>query len=146
MDLPQIMLSQIAIGIGCRNNVSAQSIAALAREMLRETPAFRRAKLFTIGRKADEPGLREAAARLGFELVFLNEAEFLARQDEFVARGATPSATTQELTGFASVAEAAALMGGGEGSRLILRRRAADGVTCAIAAPASECGLSEYDL
>jgi cobalt-precorrin 5A hydrolase len=141
MDLCETMLSQIAIGVGCRKNVLAESVAALAREMLRDAPAFLRATMFTIARKADEPGLRRAAASLGFELVFLNEAEFSARQNEFVSRGATPSATALDLTGFASVAEAAALMGGGDNARLILRRRAADGVTCAIAAPASECEI-----
>ncbi len=139
MDLRKKMLSEIAIGIGCRKNVRAESVTALAREMLRAAPPFSRAKIFTIARKAGEPGLREAAASLGLDLVFLNDADFLARQHEFVSRGAAPSETVQELTSFASVAEAAALRGGGRNSRLILRRRAVDGVTCAIAAPASEC-------
>ena len=128
------MLSEIAIGIGCRKGVSADSVAALAREILRDTPPFFRAKIFTIGRKADEPGLHEAAASLGFPLVFLHEAEFLARQGEFLSRGAAASPRVEALTGFASIAEAAALMGGGPQARLILRRRAADGVTVAIAA------------
>jgi cobalt-precorrin 5A hydrolase len=128
------MLSEIAIGIGCRKGVSAESIAALAREMLADAPPFSRAKIFTIGRKADETGLKEAAASLGFALVFLHEAEFLARQGEFLSRGASASTPVEALTGFASVAEAAALMGGGPQARLILRRRAAHGVTAAIAA------------
>ena len=128
------MLSDIAIGIGCRKGASADSIAALARELLRDAPPFSRARIYTIGRKADEAGLHEAAAFLGFPLVFLHEAEFLARQGEFLSRGAAASPRAEALTGFASVAEAAALMGGGPQARLILRRRAAHGVTVAIAA------------
>jgi cobalt-precorrin 5A hydrolase len=134
MDLRQTMLSEIAIGIGCRRGASAASIAALARDILRDAPPFSRGKIYTIGRKAEEPGLHKAAASLGLPLVFLPEAEFLARQGEFLSRGAAASARAEALTGFASVAEAAALMGGGPQARLILRRRAAHGVTVAIAA------------
>ncbi len=128
------MLREIAIGLGCRSGVSEGSVVALVRETLHEAPPFARAKIFTLSRKADEPGLRGAASSLGFDLMFLDEAEFFARQGEFASRGATGSAKTQELTGFASVAEAAALMGAGPSARLIVSRRAADGVTCAIAA------------
>ncbi len=135
------MLSEIAIGVGCRKDAKAESIALLAREILRDAPPFARARLFTIFRKAGEQGVRDAAETLGYDLVFLDEAEFLARQDEFVARGAAISEKTRALTGFASVAEAAALMGGGPSSRLILRRRSADGVTCAVAAIPSESNL-----
>jgi cobalt-precorrin 5A hydrolase len=132
------MLSAIFIGIGCKCGVGADAVAALARATLLDAPPFLRAVLFTPARKADEPGLRAAAAALGLALVFLDDAELLARQDEFAARGAAPSPVAREKTGFASVAEAAALMGGGPGARLILPRRAADGVTCAVAAQASE--------
>lgn len=128
------MLREIAIGIGCRSGVSAESIICLTLEVLRDAQPFAQAKIFTLSRKAEEPGLRAAASSMGFDLVFLDEAEFLIRQSEFASRGATRSAKTQELTGFSSVAEAAALMGAGPSARLIVSRRAADGVTCAIAA------------
>lgn len=139
MDLRQKMLSEIAIGVGCRKGVTADAVASLTREALRDAPPFARARIFTIARKADELGLREAAGRLGLELVFLGEAEFLSRQNEFLSRGASRSEDARRLTGFASVAEAAALMGGGPSSRLILRRRVRDGVTCAVAALSNEC-------
>jgi cobalt-precorrin 5A hydrolase len=138
MDLFETMLSAISIGIGCKSGVGAEAVAALTRSTLLEAPPFARAVLFTPARKAGEPGLRAAASTLGFALVFLDDAEFLARQDEFSARGAAPSAVAREKTGFASVAEAAALMGGGPDARIIVPRRAADGVTCAVAAKASE--------
>jgi cobalt-precorrin 5A hydrolase len=138
MDLHKTMLSEIAIGMGCRKGATGEAIAALARKMLRESPPFGRATLFSIARKSEEVGLREAAKSLGLDLVFLDDAEFLARQAEFSARGAVPSEKVREKTCFASVAEAAALMGAGPASRLILRRRTADGVTCAVAAIPSE--------
>jgi cobalt-precorrin 5A hydrolase len=136
MDFRKAMLSPVAIGIGCRKGATAQAIAGLVQEMLGDAPPFSGATLFSIARKSEEAGLRDAAKALGLDLVFLDDAEFLARQGEFSARGAAASTKSLETTGFASVAEAAALMGGGPTARLILRRRAAHGVTCALAAPA----------
>jgi cobalamin biosynthesis protein CbiG len=134
MDLPEAMLSEIAIGFGCRKGASAASIAELLREVLRDAPAHRRAQIFTLARKAREGGLRESAAWLGLAIVALDEAEFSARQGEFLLRGATASPKVMEKTGFASVAEAAALMGGGPNAQLIVPRRAKNGATCAVAA------------
>ena len=128
----------IAIGLGCSSRATAEEIRALVRDMLAAAPACAEATLFTLARKADHAALRAAAAQLGMAIIFLDEAEFAARQPEFFARGAAPSPTACEKTGFASVAEAAALMGGGSGARLIAPRRATKNVTCALAAPADE--------
>ncbi len=132
------MLREIAIGFGCRKGASTAAIAALLQEVLRVAPPHAQAKIFTLARKAEEEGLRAAAASLGLQIVALDETEFAARQDEFCARGATPSEKVREKTGFASVAEAAALMGAGPSARLIVPRRARDGATCAAAAVLSE--------
>jgi len=138
MELGQAVLSEIAIGIGCSSSATADDIQALAEDMLRAAPPHRRAKIFTLARKAEYAPLHEAAARLGCEIIFLGEAELSRRQPEFASRGAEPSATACKKTGFASVAEAAALMGAGPGAVLIAARRAARNVTCALAAPAHE--------
>jgi cobalamin biosynthesis protein CbiG len=135
------MLSAIAIGIGAATSARAEDIFALARAMLEEAPPHAQAKIFTLARKAETSALREAAARLGMEVVALDEAEFSARQNEFLARGATASALAHAKTGFASVAEAAALMGGGPSAVLIAPRRAQNNVTCALAAPADELNI-----
>jgi cobalamin biosynthesis protein CbiG len=135
------MLSALAIGIGAASSARAEDIFALARAMLETAPPHARSKIFTLARKAETSALRDAAARLGVDVVFLDEAEFSARQSEFLARGATASALVQEKTGFASVAEAAALMGGGTTAVLIAPRRAQNNVTCALAAPADELNL-----
>jgi cobalamin biosynthesis protein CbiG len=135
------MLSAVAIGIGAASSAGAEDIFDLAQAMLAAAPPYAGAKIFTLARKARTPALRDAAARLGVEVVSLDEAEFSARQEEFLARGATASALAQEKTGFASVAEAAALMGGGLNAVLIAPRRAQNNVTCALAAPADELNL-----
>ena len=132
------MLSEIAIGLGCRQGVAAGPVETLVRQVLAEAPLYRRAALFTIARRAGEPGLRQAAAELGLELTFLDEAEFLRRQQEFLTRGATPSARARALAGLSSVAEGAALMGGGLQAQLLVPRRAVSSVTCAIAADPSK--------
>jgi cobalamin biosynthesis protein CbiG len=135
------MARMIAIGLGCSSRASADEIDALVRDALDAAPAYAKATIFTLARKADHAALREAAARLGVEIAFLDEQEFAARQPEFLARGATPSSVALEKAGFASVAEAAALMGGGPGAKLIAPRRATKNVTCALAAPADELNL-----
>jgi cobalamin biosynthesis protein CbiG len=132
------MVSEIAIGVGCSSRALAEDIHALAQDMLRAAPPYRQATIFTLARKAYDEALRKAAASLGCEIAFLDEAELLARQPEFLSRGAVRSAVAGEKTGFASVAEAAALMGGGPRAVLIAPRRAARNVTCALAAPADE--------
>jgi cobalt-precorrin 5A hydrolase len=84
------------------------------------------------GAAAGEAGascLIEAARRLGVELVGLPAA---ALRDQS-ARVVTPSPGSERRFGVPSVAEAAALAGAGAGARLLARRIAARGATCAIA-------------
>lgn len=132
------MLSRIAIGLGFTSSARAQDIQALVRAMLDAAPPHAQAKIFTLARKAQSAALCEAVASLGMEVEALDDAEFAARQSEFLARGAKASEKVREKTGLASVAEAAALMGGGPRATLLAPRRAARNVTCALAAPADE--------
>ena len=132
------MLSAIAIGIGWRRarkpTTFSRSLARCwtPRRLMRKRHCFRsRARRKTL-RCARRPPV------FGCDIVFLDESEFSARQPEFLARGAKASVVAKEKTGFASVAEAAALMGGGPNAILIAPRRAKNNVTCALAAPADE--------
>ncbi|MBU3887418.1 cobalamin biosynthesis protein [Methylosinus sp. KRF6] len=90
--------------------------------------------LFTIESKRGEIGLHDAARLLNLPLVFLPLDALLARKDELLTR----SLRVEALTGVGSVAEAAALVGAGAGSRLFGPRLASAGVTCAIARNALE--------
>ena len=114
----------IVAGIGCRRGCPAEDIVALVRlagsrsrpAQALAAPAFRR----------DEPGLLEAAARLALRLDFVDEATLAAAQPFCPTR--SPAAL--RATGFASIAEAAAL---GPGGTLLLTRIAGGAATCAVA-------------
>jgi len=84
--------------------------------------------------KRGEPGLRAAAETLGLDLVFLPREALAA----VAARLLTRSAAAQRQFGLDSVAEAAALAGGGPNARLLAPRLAAGGATCAIAVDRGE--------
>lgn len=125
------MIDRVAVGLGCRTGASGSSIAALVRAALARLPSQPRAvTLFVTDRKAREPGLREAAQDLGYELVVLPEASLAA----VGGRLATHSPRVSALTGVGSVAEAAALVGGGPDFGIVVPRLACGGVACAVAA------------
>ncbi len=124
------MSARIAIGVGCRLGSTADAIEALVRQAVAQASDAERLGLFSICDKRGEPGLIEAASRLGLALFWLSH-DVLRDQDPFVR---TRSARVQARFGVRSVAEASALAGAGAGSALIVPRIAARGVTCAIAA------------
>ena len=110
----------IVAGIGCRRTCPAAAIVALVEQAgpvdILAAPAW----------KQDEPGLLEAARLLGLPLRFVGEQALSAVQGECLTR----SAVVSRAVGMASVAEAAALAGGGT----LLRPRFGDGwATCAVA-------------
>jgi cobalt-precorrin 5A hydrolase len=136
------MRPRFAIGIGCRKGCSGEDIASLVRRALALAPASemavgsmqaaRESVIFTSEAKGEEEGLAEAAATLRMKLVLLPHAALEAA----APRCATRSARVQELIGLPSLAEAAALAGAGEGSRLVLERISKGGASCALAMPA----------
>lgn len=119
-----------AIGLGARRGVAAQDIVDLVRRVA-ETHKIdlRHARLCTLESKAEEAGLHEAARQLGVELVFLPLAALRARR----GAAATHSPRVQAMFGVGSVAEAAALVGAGPGSRLVAPRVTTPVVACALA-------------
>ncbi len=94
------------------------------------TSIYECVKIFTIADKRHEPGLAEAAHRLGLDLAFVPREAL--REQAAKIRTASPKA--EALFGVPSVAEAAALAGAGPGSSLIVPRIANAVATCAIAA------------
>ena len=124
------MGSMISIGIGCRKSCAGEAIVALVTRALADCPEHGGIwGLFSLADKRDEPGLNAAAQTLGFDLVFLTREALAAATPRLLTR----SAAAQSRFGLASVAEAAALAGGGPEARLMAPRRAAGGATCAIA-------------
>jgi cobalt-precorrin 5A hydrolase len=113
----------IVAGIGCRRGCPADEIlAVLARA---EAMSRRVDALAAPAFKRGEAGLREAAARRGVPLLFVADEVLAAAQ----ARCPTVSETAFRATGFASVAEAAAI--GAQGLLLLPRVNGAR-ATCAI--------------
>ncbi len=110
----------IVAGIGCRRCCPASDIIALVHQAggadALAAPAW----------KQDEPGLLEAADRLGLPLSFVDDAALAAVQ----AQCPTQSAVVARAVGVASVAEAAALAGGGA---LVLARISGGMATLALA-------------
>lgn len=123
--------SSLVVGIGAGKGVPAEEVRGLIEDALRDTglsPASV-AALATVDAKAGEPGIVEAAARLGVPVVTYT-ADELARVDV-----PNPSDAPLAATGTPSVAEAAALSGGGE--LLVPKRKStpegrASMATCAV--------------
>jgi cobalt-precorrin 5A hydrolase len=119
----------VAIGVGCRKGASADAVVRLVQQALRQVSADAVPRLFTVLDKQNETGLHEAAARLRLEITYLSRQ---ALQNE-APRIRTASPVARARFGIPSVAEAAALAGGGPDVVLIVPRLAECGVTCAVA-------------
>lgn len=127
--------TSLVVGVGARRGVPAEEVLALVGAVLREAglPCDGVVELATVESRAGEPGLVEAAARLGVPLRGRPAAE--------LARVAVPhpSEAVRAAAGTPSVAEAAALAGGGV--LLVPKRKQDPGrepgagarVTCAVA-------------
>jgi cobalt-precorrin 5A hydrolase len=121
----------IVAGVGCRKGASADDIGAVIGAALARA-GFATEALGLIAApelKRGEQGVAAAAAALGVPLVLIAEADLRAAG----ARADTRSERVLALTGIPSVAEAAALAGGGLSARLILPRIAVGSATCALA-------------
>jgi cobalt-precorrin 5A hydrolase/precorrin-3B C17-methyltransferase len=122
----------LVVGVGASKDAPAEEVLALVEDTLREAglAAASLAELATVDAKAEEPGIVAAARRLGVPLVTYGAGE-LARVEV-----PNPSDAPLDAVGTPSVAEAAALLGGGE--LLVPKRksRRADGrpamATCAV--------------
>ncbi|KES04493.1 Precorrin methylase [Streptomyces toyocaensis] len=119
----------LVVGVGASKGAPVDEVLGLVEGALREAglSAASLAGLATVDAKADEPGVVEAARRLGVPLVTYG-AEELARVEV-----PNPSDAPLAAVGTPSVAEAAALVGGGE--LLVPKRKSAARpamATCAV--------------
>ncbi|UQX04910.1 Rv2231c family pyridoxal phosphate-dependent protein CobC [Streptomyces sp. RerS4] len=126
-------MTRLVVGVGGRAGVSVAEVCALVEETLRGAGLSAEAvtALATVAAKTREPGLAGAAKRFGVPLVGY-PAEELAG-----IRVPHPSGVVRDAAGTASVAEAAALAGGGE---LLVPKRRSVAATCAVAS------APEHDL
>jgi cobalt-precorrin 5A hydrolase len=131
MDLGEVM---IVAGIGCRKGATAEEVDAAIEVALQETGQSRGAltSLATSDGKGSEPGLVDAAAANGLELVLIRPAALQAAGP----RTKSFSPRVKEMFGVPSVAEAAALAAAGPDAALLAPRTIVGPVTCAIAVTA----------
>ncbi|MEF2230008.1 MAG: cobalamin biosynthesis protein [Pseudodesulfovibrio sp.] len=118
----------LMLGVGCRRDTGADEIFGHIKGVLRER-GFSLQAVGGLGSaevKADEPGLLEAAARLGVTPVFFGRGRLGP------VAVPNPSETVRRRMGVGSVAEAAALLlaGGGE---LLVEKTKSETVTLAVA-------------
>lgn len=119
-----------AIGIGCRAGRPAEAVlAVIAQAIAGLSPGRSPLMICTSAAKLSEPGIVQAARRLGLPLQGF-PPDVLAAQR---ARLMTLSARVEAVTGLPGIAEAAALAAVGPLGTLILPRFSLDGVTGAVA-------------
>lgn len=122
--------AMLACGIGCRRGASVADVeAAIDAARAASQCADEIAIVATETSKLDEPGLREAARRLGVPLVGY-DVDALDSQAGSVL---TISAAAQRHKGVSSLAEATALLAAGANARLLGPRAAVQTATCALA-------------
>ena len=126
-------MTRAALGIGFSSTAGAEAMISAMRQAL-DRAGVGEATLHASERKSRSDSLRRAAASLGMILVFHDEAALRQRASDV----ASHSARVEALAGVGSLAEAAALVGAGAGSRLILPKFSADGVSCAVAVGAED--------
>ncbi|MFF3905525.1 precorrin-3B C(17)-methyltransferase [Streptomyces sp. NPDC001848] len=115
----------LVVGVGASRGAPVEEVLGLVEGALRDAGLCVKslAELTTVDAKAEEPGIVEAARRLGVPLVTY-AAEELAKVDV-----PNPSEAPLAAVGTPSVAEAAALVRGGE---LLVPKRKSAMVTCAV--------------
>lgn len=133
----------LVVGVGASRGAPVDEVLGLIQETLREAGLSPRsvAELATVDAKSKEPGILGAAERLGVPVVTYSAEELAAVEVP------NPSAAPLAAVGTPSVAEAAALLGGGE---LLVPKRKSDAspamATCAVVRRAGRGRLAVVGL
>lgn len=122
----------IVAGVGCRRDAPTADIEAAIDAALSRAGIAPDALglIATAAAKRGENGINAAAAKLGVSVMLVKQADLEAAGHRTVTR----SSRVVALMGVPSVAEAAALAGGGPQARLLGPRIAVGAATCALAA------------
>ncbi|KND24204.1 precorrin-3B C(17)-methyltransferase [Streptomyces acidiscabies] len=119
----------LVVGVGASKGAPVDEVLSVIEDALRDAGLSARsvAQLATVDAKSEEPGILEAAARLGVPVVTYSAEELAGVEVP------NPSDAPLAAVGTPSVAEAAALVGGGE---LLVPKRKSAGfpamATCAV--------------
>jgi len=122
----------VCAGVGCKRGTVAEAIREAIAEGLNRAGLHPRSLgvLATVGAKAEEAGLLEAAAALGVPLRVATAGQLQA----VVGSEQLPESDfVREQVGVGAVAEPAALWAADEGGRMLMSKMAGNGVTVALA-------------
>lgn len=130
----------VVLGIGCRRGTPERAISDEVQEALAESGIFQEAvcRVATIDLKAHEAGLLEFAARRGLEVRTYPAEELQSVKGTF-----SSSEFVKKTTGTDNVCERSAVRDAG--GRLVMRKHAGHGVTCA-AAVRSDAAAPKPDM
>lgn len=121
---------RLYVGIGCKKGTPYYRIEEEVSRVLTDNSINSKeiALIASIDLKAKEYGLNEYASRHNLELITFSADELKMAAGEY-----TSSEFVKDVTGVDNVCERAAVVAAGEGSKLLVRKSAAGGVTVAIA-------------
>jgi cobalt-precorrin 5A hydrolase len=131
-DMETLVLSPklLTVGIGCRKGTAAVQIERAVREVFEKfnLSFYAIKKLASIDLKKEEAGLVEFASsqKLSFET-------YSAEQLQSVPGDFTDSDFVKKTTGVGNICERAAVLAAGDGSVLLVKKQAEQGVTVAVA-------------
>ena len=119
----------LTLGVGCRRGVQAERIEAAFVDFMKRNGyhAAAVARVCSVDRKAEEPGLLAFCAKRGLPFETFSAEALSAVEGDYTA-----SDYVREVTGTDNVCERSAVLGSG-GGRLVCRKEASDGVTLALA-------------
>ncbi len=128
----------LVVGVGASRGVPPGEVGRLIDDVLRDLGRSTTAvmTIATADVKADEPGLREAAAERGLSLTTFAAGQLAA------VPVPNPSDVVRRAVGTPSVAEAAALLAAGPGAMLVAQKRASEHATVAVARRAARGRLA----
>jgi cobalt-precorrin 5A hydrolase len=120
----------VTLGIGCRKGVSAQTIEGAFALMLKKSSChpLAIARVCSIDLKAQEAGILEFCRAHALPYTTFSAQALMAVHGIYTA-----SAFVKQVTGVDNVCERSAVLGSGEGGRLLTGKDAGNGVTMALA-------------
>jgi cobalt-precorrin 5A hydrolase len=118
------------LGLGCKKGVPLAAIEAAAAEALRQGGChpLALARVCSVDLKAGEPGILAFCQGRGLPFQTFSPQALMALPGSFAG-----SSFVRQVTGADNICERAAVLGAGEGGRLLAGRRVCGGVTAALA-------------
>ena len=122
----RLLPKNIVLGVGCKKGISAEIFEKNALELLNDADISRLCAAATIDIKANEAAIKSFCEKYGIPLYTYSAEELMRAEGDFTA-----SDFVKSVTGTDNVCERSAVVH--SGGRLIMRKKAANGVTVAAA-------------